>query len=62
MTVEEFENLLKGHDWYYGMSDDPDVYAKGMYKHDKLRDLANTKPEFKKLYDEYCDTKYAIFK
>lgn len=29
MTLEEYKEQLKAHDWYYHMSDDHSVYDKG---------------------------------
>jgi hypothetical protein len=61
MNIEDFKKQLDNHDWYYQMSEDRDVYRQGKYKHDKLVELSETNPEFKKLFREYAERKYAIF-
>ena len=45
MTLEEFEQLLKAHDWTYNYSDDHRVWTKG-------REQANNIAKARKLLDE----------
>ena len=45
MTLEEFEQLLKAHDWTYNDSDDHRVWTKG-------REQANNIAKARKLLDE----------
>jgi hypothetical protein len=56
MSLEEFEELVRSHDWYYMMADDSRAYEKG-YKHmlkieKGLRDL----PEAREIYERYKPT------
>lgn len=44
--LDQFEKMLRQHDWYYMMSDDPTVYRKG---EEELREI---KEMIKKLADE----------
>ena len=52
MTVEEFEDLLKNHDWYY-MYANGEAYQKGKKESDKIQNLIRQNPELKKIYDEF---------
>lgn len=45
MTLEEFEQLLKAHDWTYNYSDDHRVWTRG-------REQANNIAKARKLLDE----------
>lgn len=53
MTLEDFEELLKSHDWLYYFSDSISVYKKGKENHDKLIEISKQSPEYQKLYSEY---------
>ena len=43
--MEELEEMLKGHDWYYGYSDDMSYWRSGHSQHKKIlakmKDLGN---------------------
>lgn len=54
LTLKEYEEMLKQHDWYYMMSEDYNVYKRGCYRHSELQDLAKTK-ELKALFKKYQD-------
>lgn len=54
MSIEEFENLLKKHDWYYHYSDDPKMFSKGAEEDRLIQTILSTSPpEFKYLFDSY---------
>lgn len=53
ITLKEYEQMLKSHDWYYMMSDDPQVYKKGCYKQSELKEIAETNSNFKAMFDIY---------
>ncbi|MFW6272963.1 MAG: hypothetical protein ACOC2U_04195 [bacterium] len=36
--MNEFENMLKTHDWFYSMSGDPKVYRRGKEEWDKIKE------------------------
>ena len=38
-TFEKLELALKNHDWFYPMSDDSSVYAKGRREADQIKAL-----------------------
>lgn len=52
--IEQFEQKLKTHDWYYMMSDSMKVFEKGENNDKELRRLANESgQEFIDLYNKY---------
>ena len=53
MTLREFYDLLKKHDWYYDMSEDPKVVLTGRINRQKLIKLSRQSPEHEKLFEEY---------
>lgn len=54
MTEQEYAKLLDRHDWTYQFSDDPRWYKKGKAEAAKLKALAASNDEFKKLYSQRC--------
>lgn len=51
MTLCEFYNKLKVHDWFYDFSDDNEVYLRGRTVRDKLlREVAINGEPFGQLY------------
>jgi len=51
MKLKEYKERLNKHDWYYMMSEDPRWYDSGHAEENELRQLAETKPSFKKAFD-----------
>lgn len=51
-TLKEYEDMLNKHDWYYMMSEDHYIYAKGAYKQQELKELATT-DELKQMFEHY---------
>lgn len=49
-TLEEYEQLLKNHDWFYTMSDDARVYREGLKKEKLILEQSLTSKEHEKLY------------
>ncbi len=57
VNLENFEKLLRSHDWYYMMSDDHSVYKRGEDNWEKIRDVAiqlKDTPGAKELWDKYA--------
>lgn len=52
ITLKEYEDMLNKHDWYYMMSEDHYVYARGAYKQQELKALATT-DELKEMFEHY---------
>lgn len=53
MSPADYKRQLDIHDWNYHYSDDPRVYAKGEHNQARLKALADSNPELKKIYDEH---------
>ena len=54
MNLEQFEQLLKNHDWSYQMSEDSYYYRRGQQQWFEIRDAMNAGGEaFEKLYLQY---------
>ena len=54
MNLEQFEQLLKDHDWSYMMSDDPYYYRKGQQEYNEIHDIiAKNGEEYQSLYNQY---------
>ena len=52
--LEQLEELLKTHDWYYQMTEDHRVWQRGSQQRSKIRELVNELGnEGKDLYDRY---------
>jgi hypothetical protein len=63
MTNEEFEVLLKEHDWYYVFSDafneqSSKRYGKGLAEETRIKKLCENNEEFKSLYQKYFNEKF----
>lgn len=52
-TLEDYENSLKYHDWYYEYSDCYSVYDRGSTERWRLRNISEATPEHKALYEKY---------
>jgi len=56
MNLEQFEQLLKDHDWSYQMSEDSYYYRRGQQQWFEIRDAMNAGGEaFEKLYLQYSE-------
>jgi len=54
INLEQFEQLLKDHDWSYMMSDDSRYYRRGQIQWFEIRDaMKNGGEEYENLYNEY---------
>jgi len=53
MTLEEFEIVLKNHDWFSAMSDDHRVWKRGQEEFKKIREMVNQQPEFENIFNQY---------
>jgi hypothetical protein len=52
VTVEQYREMLKRHDWFYQYADDFRAWNAGHDNHIKLLKLAETSPEHSSLYLE----------
>lgn len=53
MNIEEYEQALERHDWFYHMSDDGRVYRAGREAAIKLKNIAASgTDEFKKAFNK----------
>jgi hypothetical protein len=52
VTIEQYQAMLKAHDWFYQYADDFRAWNKGHDNHIKLLKLAETSPEHSSLYLE----------
>lgn len=57
MTIEEYWDALKAHDWYYQYSDDGRVYNRGHGEQTRLCALSHNSedPRFKELWEAFCE-------
>lgn len=54
MNLEQFEQLLKDHDWSYMMSEDSYYYRRGQQQDKEIQDvIANHGEEYQSLYNQY---------
>lgn len=63
MNIEQFEELLKNHDWYYVFSDAFNAqsskrYGKGLAEETEIKALCENNEEFKSLYQKYFHEKF----
>lgn len=59
MSKEQYQELLKKHDWFYYMSDDMKAFDAGKNSEANLLKLAKENPEFHDLYNKEYQ-KYAF--
>lgn len=52
MSIEEYKQQLKDHDWYYVMSDDDRIFNSGNDEYVELYRIAKENPEFMDAYKE----------
>ena len=57
MTYREYFTMLKNHDWYFNMADDPAAYKAGRINQDKLCAICNKSksPLPEKMYKAWSD-------
>ena len=53
-TIEDYEHMLKGFDWYYEYSDDHRVWKKGSEGMRLLRDAQSRLDPSKTLWNTHC--------
>lgn len=54
LSLEEFEDNLKRHDWFYYMSDDHSVWQRGERDASRLMTLARlATSDYRKLFNKY---------
>ena len=54
MNIQQFEELLKNHDWTYQMSEDSYYYRRGQNQLKEIDEvIAQGGEEYKKLYKQY---------
>jgi len=53
ISLTDYENKLKGHDWTYKYSDDNRVFKKGAASESEIVHHSNQSKEHKALYDKY---------
>lgn len=53
MTIQEFHEKLRQHDWYYQMSDDQSVWRRGCREHSQLEADSLQSPKFGLLFEAY---------
>ena len=56
-SKEEYESLLKAHDWYYAYSDDHSVWDKGFRQFYKLVELQRYYDESAIIWNQYAPDK-----
>jgi hypothetical protein len=53
ITLTEFYEMLRNHDWFHMMSDDSSIDTKGRIERQKLDEIAKQSPEHKELLENY---------
>jgi hypothetical protein len=53
VTLEQFHQMLSGHDWYFSFSDDSDVYRAGQDSQKRLDAIAKQSPSYQALLDGF---------
>lgn len=54
INLEQFEQLLKDHDWTYQMSDDSHYYRRGQKQYNEIHEIiAQNGEEYENLYNQY---------
>lgn len=60
MTVDEYTDALKGHDWYFQYSDDHRVYEAGNAQFKKLREAQRALDPLGTLWNQQAPREYKI--
>ena len=53
ITLKEYWEKLRFHDWTYMMSDDGEVYRRGDAAHAKIKSYGKLSPEHQALFDAF---------
>jgi len=53
ITLQDYETLLKNHDWYYMMSEDSTIYRIGSRSYDDIKKLSNSSEKHLELFNQY---------
>lgn len=53
ISLEDFEKLLKEHDWYFEMADDQRAWSAGVKTWEEIKKHKDTSPLHKELYEKY---------
>ena len=54
INLEQFEQLLKDHDWTYQMSEDSYYYRRGQQQYNEIHEIiAQNGEEYENLYNQY---------
>lgn len=57
MNKTKFQDMLRKHDWYYRMSNNPTIFRKGESSERKILSAIREDQELKKIYDDFLDVK-----
>lgn len=60
VTVENYIQKLRSHDWYHEWSDDPGVYRRGSKERDELRYLRHQLDENYSLWNQYAPEMFKV--
>ena len=54
INLEQFEQLLKNHDWTYQMSEDSYYYRRGQQQYNEIHEIiAQNGEKYENLYNQY---------
>lgn len=53
ITLQDYETLLKNHDWYYMMSEDSHVYRIGSHSYSNIKQLSDSSEKHLELFNQY---------
>lgn len=55
IDARKFWTMCRLHDWFYMMSDDPEVYRDGLESEERLQELAEQSPAHAEIYAAWHD-------
>lgn len=53
ISLGQFYQELKDHDWFYSFCDCGDTWRKGKNNHNRLKRISELNPRFRELYDQF---------
>lgn len=53
MTLDEFMDMLRKHDWYYHYSDDHRVFVKGAAERNEIEKAKYSRQDLEQAYQQY---------
>ena len=53
MTVKEYLQLLKSHDWHFDRSDDSRVYNAGLKERNRILSIATSSKLYEKIFTDW---------